>query len=433
MAERLKVESVDEGSVGEELGILPGDIVTAFDGRACEDMLDYGYYDCMERFSMEVRRGEKLMEYEIEKEDWEQLGLNFTDDSYITPITCRNRCIFCFVDQLPPGMRETLYVKDDDYRLSFVSGNYVTLTNVGEKEKERIKRMKFSPMYVSVHATDEDVRLRMLGIKKAPAIMPLLKELTEAGITVHTQLVICPGINDGEILRKSLTDLYSLYPGVKSVAVVPVGLTGHRKNLNELRLNNKREAAELIDIADKFNKSIKTGNFVFCSDEIYVTAEKKEPPYDYYGDFDQIENGVGLMAKFRYEFDAALKDAVAPGKNSYTIVTGKSASELMEETLKAAKAKFPGLRANVAVVDNNFFGSDVTVAGLLTGKDVIDALKDADIGDVVLLPRAMLKEFEDVFLDGSTPEELAKLLNRRVEIIDGGYELVRAVAVTEEI
>lgn len=429
MSNELKIVEIDKGSVGEDLNLKPNDIIIGFNGKEVEDMLDYSYYDCMENFVINIRRGDSFIDFEVEKEEWEQLGLTFSDECYLTPKNCKNKCIFCFVDQLPPNMRETLYVKDDDYRLSFVSGNYVTLTNVNEHDIERIINMKFSPLYVSVHATDEEVRLKMLGIKRAIPIMSLLKRLTEAGIMINTQIVVCPTINDGEVLDKSLNELFELYPLVRSVAIVPVGLTGHRKKLTELRQNTKEEARTLIRKVDEFNNRINIEDkFAMCSDEVYVIAGMREPPYEYYGDFEQIENGVGLLAKFRREFEEAIKYAVRLKKGSFSILTGVSAYWFMCEIVEMLKTKFPTADIEVIEIVNKYFGESVTVTGLITGKDIIEELKNRDLKECVLIPRVMLKEFENVFLDGNDVGSVQKALNRKIIVTDvDGYALAEVL------
>ncbi|MBQ8505328.1 MAG: DUF512 domain-containing protein, partial [Clostridia bacterium] len=333
--------------------------------------------------------------------------------------------------QLPKGQRPTLYVKDDDWRLSFVSGNYVTLTNIKDAEVQRIVDKKFSPLYVSVHATDDDVRRKLLGNKNARPIMPLLKQLADAGISMCTQVVMCPGINDKQVLQQTMEDLFSLYPFVQNLAVVPVGLTKHRCNLSQLDLVDKDLANDTIDMVEAFDKQCfdKTGeHFVYCSDEMYVYAQRDIPPYSYYGDFNQLENGVGLLADFSYQFDLAFADAYKAKNKSFTVVTGVSAAPFMQKAIDKAKTAFPQLNANVVAVTNKFFGETVTVAGLVVGQDIVDTLATRnDIGDVLMLPRVMLREIEDVFLDGMTLQQFKQLTGKEVLVIADGYEFCQAI------
>lgn len=321
-------------------------------------------------------------------------------------------------------MRRTLYVKDDDWRLSFVSGTYVTLTNLAEGELERIKEKKFSPIYVSVHATDDDVRRVMLGNPSAPSIMPMLETLAEGGIVMHTQIVVCAGYNDGEVLKRTLKELYSLYPMVASVAIVPVGLTSHRQTLTPLSPLSPTEAGAVIDISEGFNSEV-SRCFALCSDEMYLRAERALPPYEFYGDFDQIENGVGLMAKFRREFEEGLELASKVRKGSFTVVSGVDAAPFMRRLIDSAADKFPSLDAEVVALKNRFSEKPSQYRDFLREETLPTLSKTATIKKTVLLPRTSLKEFESVFLDGMTVKELKKRLNRKIRTAGDGYELAK--------
>lgn len=427
----LKICKLDKNSIARRVGLKKDDVVLSFNGEPAKDMLDVAYFDSQTEFSLTVDRNGKQLTFAISKDTNDALGWDFYDESYIEPRWCANKCIFCFVDQLPKGQRKTLYVKDDDWRLSFVSGNFVTLTNISDAEIARIKNKKFSPLYVSVHATDDDVRRKLLGNQRARAIMPLLKELADSGITIYTQVVMCPDYNDGKILAQTMKDLFSLYPAVQNLAVVPVGLTKHRCGLQPLQPVTQLEASQTIDAVEKFDAdcyAVTGQHFVYCSDEMYVYANREIPPYEYYGDFEQLENGVGLIADMRYQFDLALRDAVAAKKGSFTVVTGVAATPYVEQVLNKAKALFPELQANVVTVVNKFFGETVTVAGLVVGQDIVSTLKDRiDVGDTLLLPRVMLREIEDVFLDGMTLDELKKAVGKKIVITADGYELCQAL------
>ena len=427
----LKISRLDKNSIASGLGLKKDDVIVSFNGELAQDMLDVTYFDSQAQFSLTVERKGKQISFEVTKDANEAMGWDFYDESYIEPRWCANKCVFCFVDQLPKGQRKTLYVKDDDWRLSFVSGNFVTLTNVTDQEIARIKDKKFSPLYVSVHTTDDDVRRKLLGNAKARPIMPLLAELASCGITLYTQVVMCPGYNDGQILRKTMEDLFSLYPAVQNLAVVPVGLTKHRCGLNDLQPVSEKCASATIDMVESYDAMCfaKTGqHFVYCSDEMYVIGKREIPNYEYYGEFEQIENGVGLVADMRYQFDLALRDAVSAQKGSFTVVTGVAATPFVQEVLDKAKRLFPELKINVITVVNKFFGETVTVAGLVVGQDIVSALKGrADVGDTLLLPRVMLKETEDVFLDGMTLDELKKTVGKKIVITADGYELCQAI------
>lgn len=427
----LKISSIERGSTAAKTGLKKDDLIVEFNGQPAVDMLDVAYFDSQSEFTVGITRGDKKLTFGVKKDVNEPMGWDFYDECYIEPRWCANKCVFCFVDQLPKGQRPTLYVKDDDWRLSFVSGNFVTLTNLSDKELARILDKKFSPLYVSVHATDDTIRRKLLGNPRARDIMPLLKQFADGGINMYTQVVMCPGLNDGEVLRKTLTDLYSLYPAVQNVAIVPVGLTKFRCGLADLRLVTQFEANAAIDLVETFDADCfaKTGqHFAYCSDEMYVYAKRELPPAEYYGDFNQLENGVGLVADTRYQFDLAFADAVAAKKGSFTLVTGVSAGPIIQQLVDKAKAKFPELNANVVAVVNKFFGETVTVAGLVVGGDIVETLKGRDdIGDTLILPRVMLREIEDVFLDGMTLTEFKQLTGKNVEIVSDGYETCLAL------
>jgi len=432
----LKISNVDRRSVAQKLGLKVDDEIVAFDGEIAKDMLDVAYFDSQSKFSVTVKRANREISFNVAKDCGEPMGWDFYDECYIEPRWCANKCVFCFVDQLPKGQRKTLYVKDDDWRLSFVSGNFVTLTNISDSEIERIISKKFSPIYVSVHATDDDLRRKLLGNLRARPIMPLLKLLAENGISMFTQIVMCPDLNDGEQLAKSLKDLFTLYPAVKNVAVVPVGLTKYRTNLCHIQPVTRDVARRTVEFVQNFDAECfaQTGNhFAYCSDEMYLYADIDVPDFGYYGDFEQLENGVGLIADFRYQFNLAFLDAVAAKKGSFSVVTGVSATPLINETLQKARSVFPALQANVITVINKFFGETVTVAGLIVGQDILSTLDGRnDVGETLLLPRVMLRETEDVFLDGMTLDELKKLTGKKIEITADGYEFCQAILECED-
>lgn len=427
----LKISALDKRSLAQKIGLKPNDEIVAFCGEPAKDMLDVAYFDSQSEFFVTVLRSGKQLTFNVKKDCAQPMGWDFYDECYIEPRWCANKCVFCFVDQLPKGQRQTLYVKDDDWRLSFVSGNYVTLTNVSDADIRRIVEKKFSPLYVSVHATDDELRRKLLGNNRARAIMPLLQQFAENGISMYTQVVMCPNLNDGRQLEKTLTDLFTLFPAVKNVAVVPVGLTKHREGLCNISPVTQEVAERTVRFVEEFDKKCfeQTGcHFAYCSDEMYLYAQIDVPNYDYYGDFEQLENGVGLIADFRYQFNLAFESAVSAKKGSFSVVTGVSATPLIQETLNKAKQAFPNLQANVITVHNKFFGETVTVAGLVVGQDILATLKNrTDVGDTLLLPRVMLREIEDVFLDGMTLEELKQKSGKKIVITSDGYELCQAI------
>ena len=410
-----------DGGIGQEIGLEPGDAILKINGRDA-DILEYLYYDAAEEFSLTVEKpGGKAEEYDIEKYSDEQLGLEFDESAEIVPKRCRNKCIFCFVDQLPKNLRETLYVKDDDYRLSFISGNYITLTNLGEEDINRILERKFSPLYISVHAADPEVRKKMLGNRFAGNVMELVERFSSHGIEVHCQIVLCPGVNDGKVLEDTVEKLHRFYPRVKSLAVVPVGLTKHRQGLAELKPVDSEDGLKAIELCGKYP------GFAYCSDEMYLRAGLELPPYESYGEFVQIENGVGLIRKFEREFDEVLSK-VKPKKRDVIVVTGKSSYPFIRSLVGRYQEVNDLPSVEVAAVENNFFGDSVTVSGLVTAGDIIAALGKSAAGKEVILPRCMLKQFEDVFLDGMSVAHLEKELGADVKVCDvSGYDFFDAL------
>lgn len=418
----LRIARVCEGGIGWEIGLEPGDVILNFDGGCDADILEYLYFDAAEKFSLTVKKADgRIEEHEIEKYPDEQLLLEFDESAEIAPRRCGNRCVFCFIDQLPKSLRETLYVKDDDFRLSLATGNYITLTNLGEADVRRIIERKFSPLYISVHAADPEVRRRMMGNPRAGEAMELIGRFASHGIQMHCQIVLCPGINDGKVLEDTLEKLHSYFPRVKSVAVVPVGLTKHRQGLPELGPVGREEALSAIEICCRYP------GFCYCSDEMYLKAGVPLPPYESYGEFEQIENGVGLIRKFEREFEEVLSK-VRPRQREIVVVTGKSAFGFISSLVERYRSinRLPGVE--VAAVENNFFGDSVTVAGLVTACDIIAALGERAKGKEVIIPRSMLRQFEDDFLDGVSVSELEKMLGADVKVCEvSGYSFFDAL------
>jgi len=424
--QKINIKDVIKGSIAEELGIQKGDKLISLNGREVIDIIDYRYEMANEFVQVEIEKisGERYV-FEIEKDYNEDIGLVFEEEIIDRPKRCRNKCIFCFIDQLPKGVRKSLLFKDDDYRLSFLQGNFITLTNMNEEEIDRIIKYRLSPIYVSIHTTDGDLRVRMMRNPNARNIMENLKKLVNNGIEVHGQIVLCPEINDGAELDKTIKDLSDLYSGVKSVAVVPVGLTDHRHNLYPLRPFTIDEAREVVEQVSSWQEKLKARlgtSFVFLSDEFYVIGDLPIPDYDHYEDFPQIENGVGLMALFKHQFEEAFqrrKRLVRRSNKPYLIVTGIAAYDFMRNI--SQKLKSIGFDIEVMPIVNKFFGKNITVAGLVVGKDIIEQLKGKAKGKTLVIPRVMLKEGSDIFLDDVKVREVEDALGAEVIVseVDG--------------
>jgi len=415
----LKVKSVDKNSIAEEFEIKPGDCLVKIDGKEVEDILDYLFLEGEDRFLLEFKRGEDVFECEVERDLDEEMGLNFEDNLEIKQ--CHNNCKFCFVKQMPKGLRESLYVKDDDYRLSFISGSYITMTNLSDADMERIIRMRLSPIYVSVHSTTPENRADLLCNRFAGDVLDKLTKLCQNGIEVHTQVVLCKGINDGKILEKTLQDLHALYPACKSLAIVPVGLTKYRDGLPNLSPFDEQSANEIIDLVESYSNGflkVYGEPFVYLSDEFYCITKREFPKYEHYGEFDQIENGVGMVRKLIDEFNEAKTVAKKFSKKKTALITGKMFYPYLVDMLKSV-----GCNHTVLGVENEFFGSTVSVAGLLTGQDIIKNVKKGEYQRIIL-PINVLKEFGDVFLDGITLKEFSKEVKANVVVCkNDGFEL----------
>ena len=423
MARGKQVERVEPGSIAEELDIASGDTVLTINGEDPADILDWRLAESSEDVLLVVQHAAgQLVEYEIEKDFDESLGICFTSPTLDDIRSCQNRCVFCFVDQMPPMMRSTLYIKDDDYRLSFLSGSYITLTNVRDADLARIEQLHLSPLYVSVHTTDPELRRRMMNHKRAGEILTVLTRLTEAGIEFHTQVVLCPGLNDEDALDQTITDLYGLFPGIKSLAVVPVGLTGHRKNLYPLSPFDESHAKKVLEQVATWQKRCleeRGTRFVFAADEFYNMADAAIPQDPWYEDYPQLENGVGLVRLLNNAWDrwrALLPDKVVAEK-TVAVVTGLSAVRYLQPIIDRLN-EIEGLHVRLVPLQNKFFGGHVTVTGLLTSQDVAAGLKDIAGTDSIYLPAVMLKEGRDLFLDGHTIDDLSQQLNTDVRVVN---------------
>ena len=416
----LKISIVENGGIGEELGFKPGWTVVDFDGNPAEDIIDYLYYDAKEYFTLCVadEKGRQT-EFEIEKDEDETLGLTFEDDGMAIR-TCHNNCIFCFVSQMPKGMRETLYVKDDDYRQSFLCGNFVTLTNLSEKDVQRIIDYKLSPLYISVHTMNGELRSKMMSNRFAGKITEYLPKFAKAGIEMNTQIVLVPGVNDKAELEYSARELFKLFPKVRTLAVVPCGITKFREGLYPISDIDGEYAASVIDLADRLNDEFKH-DFVTVADEFYFKANREVKPYEFYNGFPQLENGVGMTAKFVKELDDALEERI--NDKTLLILTGTSAKGLIADCAHKVEKYCKCLKTHVIGVINKFFGETVNCTGLLTGGDILDACLTFDKPyDEIVISKNTLKEFEEVFLDGMTVSELEQKTGKPVKITDGTGE-----------
>ena len=423
----LKIKEVEKNSIGKELGLEKGDIVLAFDGHSAVDVLDYLYYDEKEVFTLTVRQtnGDEST-CEIEKDEEESLGLTFESDN-LDIRTCHNHCMFCFIDQMPPGMRQTLYVKDDDYRQSFLCGNFVTLTNLKEEDEERIARLKLSPLYVSVHTMNGELRKKMTGNRFADRIGVQLKTFADAGITMHTQVVLARGYNDGKELEFTARELFKLHPNVLTMAVVPVGMTKFREGLTEIQDIDEAYAKEVICLAKSLNEEFGC-NFIQLADEFYFRAGLEVEPYEFYGSFPQIENGVGTTAKFLKEIEENIQNSKFNKK--ILLISGTSASDFIKKQAEKVQKAVKGLEVKVLSVKNDFFGETVNCTGLLTGQDILKAILSEGEGyDIVVMPCHVLKEKSDLFLDGMTVKELSKKSGKKIRITNGtGESFVKALS-----
>ncbi|MGN0550733.1 MAG: DUF512 domain-containing protein [Acutalibacteraceae bacterium] len=430
----VKIMSVTHGSPADRNGILPGETLISINSNIIIDVLDYRFYQT-DRQTLLVICDEKGSEREvlIRKREYEELGLEFETYLMDKQHSCKNKCIFCFIDQLPKGMRKSLYFKDDDSRLSFLFGNYITLTNLSEHEIERIIKMHISPINVSVHTTNPELRVKMMKNKNAGKALSILKRFADAGIKINCQIVSCPGINNGDELKRTLNDLTRLYPSVESIAVVPVGLTRFRDGLYPLTPYTKQTALETLSIIEDFgDECIKSfgARLVYAADELYIKAGKSIPRADFYGDFDQLENGVGLLALLKEEFEFYLDELKADEKlkRKVTVASGESSAPFLSELFFELFDKFPGVQVQTVPIKNNFFGGGVNVSGLVTGKDLIEQLKGRDLGECLIIPSVMLRREGDIFLDDTSVEDVKKELNIKLTAVNNsGEELIDAI------
>ena len=425
----LTVSSTAKGSIARKLGFEKGDMIVRINNHPVSDIIDYHLLTCEKALSVEVIKhsGENWVT-DIEKDEYETLGLSFEEDIPGGIRHCCNKCVFCFIDQLPSGLRDTLYVRDDDYRHSFLYGNYVSLTNLSPADWERIKRMRLSPLYVSVHSTNPKLRGKLFGNPRAENIMHHLKELADVGITVHTQIVVCPGMNDKDELNRTLTDLASLWPAISSVSVVPVGVTKYQKFVDSMFSPvDKASAIDLIARVDRMQSKCNETfghRLVFAADELFLKADIKIPLSEYYEDFPQLENGVGMVRLFMDELSMLLEELPNKVESRNTvIVCGTSASGIISEAAQSLNERVKGVNATVLTVGNTFFGSSVTVTGLLTGQDIARALGEhfphrKKDNTTVILSEVTLKADADIFLDGYTVEDIEAQTGVKITVVE---------------
>ena len=419
------VKKVYKNSIADEIGMEQGDIIVSIDGQKLKDILDFKFLSASDEYELEILKKDGSTEIiEIINEDYEELGVEFENGLLDRPQVCKNKCMFCFVDQLPRNcMRKTLYFKDDDYRLSALMGNYITLTNLDEEDIDRIVRMHLPRINISIHSVNPEIRSKLLNHKNAD-VMPYVKRFAEAGISMDCQVVCCPGINDGDDLDNTISTLAEYYPQVQSLSVVPVGLTKYREHLPNLTRFDKIKAEQLIRQVEEHQKKCfdKFGShFVYASDEFYVKADYPVPPTDVYESFLQIENGVGLLASLKDEFEQA-KINFKKFNGKKTIATGVSAAPFIKELVDSVTDN-----VNVVAIKNNFLGETITVAGLITAGDLIEQLKETELGDELLIPRVMLNH-DMIFLDDKTVEDVENALNIKVVTVENdGFDLIEKI------
>ncbi|HAK87941.1 MAG: hypothetical protein A2077_05845 [Nitrospirae bacterium GWC2_46_6] len=412
----VEVEHIKKGSAAEKAGLRPHDCLVSINGREVNDAIDLMFYASEPDLKLRVKRGKEKITASIDAGDVSAQGLGIVLKPFKIKI-CRNNCIFCFVSQLPKGLRRPLYVKDEDYRMSFLYGNYITMTNLSDADKKRIVRQRLGPLYISVHSTDSEIRNKMIGNEGAADILKEIKFLAAHKIRMHAQIVLCPGYNDGKNLEKTITDLYKYYPYVMSIAVVPVGLTAHRKKA--IRPVEKEDAVKAVETIHKFQARFKRkhgDNIVYAADELYIKAGMQFPALQQYGDLPQIENGVGLVPLFLHQ-SKKVKISDAAKKNRFVTFTGVSfypyLSKFIDRLVKA------GIDIEASVVENTFFGKSITVTGLLTGRDVMKSLSGmTKKNDILLIPDVVMREGDNIFLDDVSVKDIEDILEVRAIVIE---------------
>lgn len=415
----VRIVGVEKNSYADKVGILAGDMLVSVSNNPIKDVLDYRFYMIDKKITVEVLRDGEELSFTIKKKDeYDDIGLEFETYLMDKKHSCKNKCIFCFIDQNPEGMRDSVYFKDDDSRLSFFFGNYVTLTNLTDEDVDRIIKMRISPVNISVHTTNPTLRVSMMKNPNSGTSLRYLEKFKSGGIMMNCQIVLCKGINDGKELEKSLSDLSALYPYVESIAVVPAGLTAHRNGLCELQPFDKNDSLSVIDIIDRqgqYNLKKHGKRLVYASDEWYLKSELEIPHFEYYEEYPQLENGVGMIRSMEDEVDSELlflseDEFQMDCDRTVSIVTGEAAYDFIKRCAEKVCESFPRLKCNVYCAKNKFFGGSVTVAGLLTGSDMLTALDGKELGEELFIPECTLRHEKDLFLDNMSIEDFAERL-----------------------
>ncbi len=427
----VKIYNVTKGSHAEKAGIKSGEILLKINSNEIVDVLDYRFYQVNRQLKLEISDGENTRTVEITKGEYDEIGLEFETYLMDEQHSCRNKCIFCFIDQLPKGLRKSLYFKDDDSRLSFLFGNYITLTNITEHEIERIIKMHISPINVSVHTTNPELRCKMMNNRFAGDALKNLKRFADAGITLNCQIVACPGINDGDELLRTMRDLENL--GVEMTAIVPVGLTAYRDGLYPLVPYNKETAAQTLDLIEQYGDMCKEKygrRIFFAGDEFYILAEREIPAPEFYEDFSALEDGVGMITYLTDDVKWALEEFENDENpnQTVTVACGTGVYPFMKKIMAMINEKFPNITINTQPIKNNFFGGGVNVSGLVTGGDLINQLKGKNIGERLIIPASMLRFENDLFLDDVSTDDVERELNvQLVAVNNNGADLVNAI------
>ena len=420
----VRITGVSARSRAHSAGLGTGDILVSINGHDISDVLDYRFYLTEKPLDIVYLRDGKKHAVTLKKDMYDDIGLDFETPLMDKKHSCENKCIFCFIDQNPPGMRESIYFKDDDSRLSFLHGNYITLTNLRDHDIERIIEMHMSPVNVSVHTTNPELRRMMMHNKRAGEVLGYLRRLADGGIKLRGQIVLCRNVNDGAELDRTMRDLYGLYPAMDSVSVVPAGMTAYRKGLYPLENFTDEECAGVVRQVTSFADGCERdcGERIFYpSDEFYLRGKVEFPPYETWGEFSQIENGVGMIASFDHELGCALEmldDNDRESVRDVSVATGEAAYDFICSMAGRISRECPSVKIRVFEIKNNFFGGGVTVTGLLTGQDLYEQLKDEELGDELILSSSMLRSEGDMFLDSSTPEELSEKLGIKISFSD---------------
>lgn len=429
----VEISEVEAGSAAQRAGIKPQDILISINGFDISDVLDYRFRITEKKVVLKLHRGPELFDVEIRKPEYDDIGLGFDTFLMDKKRSCRNKCVFCFIDQNPHGMRETIYFKDDDRRLSFLQGNYITTTNLSEQDIQRITEMHCSPMNISVHATNPELRCRMMNNKNAGRVLDIMRRFADANISMNAQIVLCKNLNDREELDRSLCELSGLYPQLVSISVVPAGLTKYRDGLYPLEQFTAEDCAAVISQVDRFAVDFKKRNGIrlaYCSDEFYLKAGLQIPDEDYYDGYPQLENGVGMIASMSAEFNEELDyldEYDRDGADEVSIATGAAAYRFISSLADTLTEK-TGIKIHVYKIRNNFFGETVTVAGLVTGGDIAEQLDGMPLGKRLILPYVMLRAERDLFLDGMTPAQLSERLSVPVTFSESdGASFIRSV------